>query len=125
MTSNPYLSVKAILAGFLATIVVGLSCVGIVKLLDDLNVSHVTSQAQSYMDRKAIGTGISIEVEDCVALPSKVVGHKPNWACRVTAVSGEDSEIEIIQFTPNNLAGKLDPVEKSELKFDHSKDRNI
>lgn len=108
----------------------------ILSLISGLCVAHIsiqewhtyqaTKQAQAYVEHRTVGKGISAEVDGCVQLPAKVKGHKSNWACRVTLTADDESQTEIVQFTPDNLAGKPDPVEKTEkLEFDHSKDTNI
>lgn len=91
-------------------------------------INKVTKQAQVYMSTKAaaeVDYDITVKVSNCVEMPTKNDDLKPNWACRVTAISDGDSVTEILQFTPGNLSGKLDPVEKEEPQFDHSKDTKI
>lgn len=115
-----------VILGIIGTVFCLLGAVAMVSLLDMVEVGNATKQAQTYMEHKAVGSDITVQVEDCVKLPSKVKGHKSNWACRVTATSGEELETEIMQFTPDNLAGKLDPVQPRHVQpFDHSKDSNI
>jgi hypothetical protein len=101
-------------------------CAGRISV-QEWRIHHATNQAQAYMESRVVQAGydFTVNVDHCTELPTKRDGLKHDWVCRVTISRGQEEEAVLLQFTPNNLAGKLDPVEKQEIEFDHSKDTNI
>lgn len=96
--------------------------------LGDMYLTHrATSRVQHYIDARVKMAEVHLEakVSDCVELPVKNKMEHHDWACVVTLTTGSETEVQVLQFTQNNLNGKDDPKEEPAIQFDHSKDTNI